>query len=66
MRWLKGCTKRNCFPCALVLPALNEVTASEDEFSAHEGEGAYDPGQGSEEMNISMSNYGSDFGGGGY
>src|SRR5664279_308297 len=66
VRWLKGCVKRNCFPCALVLPALNEVSGHEDEFNAPEGEGGYDPGQGSEEMNISMSNYGSEFGGGGY
>ena len=63
--WLKGCAKRNCSPCALVLPAFNEVSVPEDEFSAHEGEGAYDPGQGSEPMDMSMSNYGSDFGGGG-
>ena len=65
VRWLKGCTKRKCAPCALVLTTLNEISAPEYEFSGHEGEGAYDPGQGSEEMNISMSNYGSDLGGGG-
>src|SRR3954466_6091724 len=59
VRWLKGCEKRNCNPIALVLPALKEA-------SAPEREGAYDPNQISEEMNISVSNEGSSFGGGGY
>ena len=42
------------------------MTAPEDEFNAHEGDGAYDPSHGSEEINISMLNYGSAFGGSGY
>ena len=45
---------------------MKELSAPEDEFSGHEGEGAYDLGKGSEHINISMSNYWSDFGGGGY
>ena len=60
VRWLKVCAKRSVNPFALVLPALKEVSAPqfsapEEQFSAHEGEGAYDPHLGSEE-----------FGGGGY
>ena len=50
VRWLEGCENRGCNPVALVLPVLKAV-------SAPEGEGGYDPGQSSEEIHISESNF---------